>query len=409
MTDRPSASARLLTWVRWGVPALALLVLSRRLASAFVLFMRSELNPDVNTFISDAQGARYFFDTAVCEPFHALWLKAGLMVSADTEMVARLTTVAQTMLLAAVVYAFGRRFFGWLAGTAALWLFAVNPVVRYYGVSGMRDPLFAVTMLFFFLLLFSPAPATRRPRESAWAGLAGALMTLTRVYGYALFAGALVLQALHERAWRRDRWRAFARHALISAAAAATLLVPELLLRPPTQLKLNTVNNFRNIELKGDAGSWRTEPPVSHLQYMFGDHTVVQVFTRVVGNFARYAYQYLPFYLRGYEWFWVFLPVGVLAALLTGRGFVAGLLALSICHVVFILNLNQVPGVRGIEMRYVYQAFPLALLLALYGALYLLQRLLIAGAQVSPTLARLRVRLAPLLAADPALEGTFRA
>jgi 4-amino-4-deoxy-L-arabinose transferase-like glycosyltransferase len=315
--------------------------------------------------------------------------------------VARLTTVVQTLLVAILVYAFGRRFFGWLAGTAAVLLFAVNPVVRFYGISGLRDPLFGATMLLCFLLLFSPDPASRRPRQSALAGLAGALMTLTRVYGYALFAGALVLQAVHERAWRQDRWRGFVRHALVSAAAAAVLLVPEVLLRPPSQLQHNTVNQFRNIELTGDAGSWQTDPPVSMRQYLFGDHTVVQVFTRVVANYVRYAYQYLPFYLRGYEWLWVFLPVGILVAFFTRRGFVAGLLALSICHVVFVLNLNQIPGVRGIEMRFVYQAFPLALLLAMHGLLYLSQRLLIVGARGSPTLAGLRVRLAPLLPADP--------
>ena len=397
MVARPLDTARLLTWIRWGVPVVALLILSRRLASALLLFMRTPLNPDTAAFISDARGMRYFFDSATIEPFHVLWLKVGLMFSTDTELVVRVTTVVQTLLVAILVYAFGRRFFGWLAGALAVVLFAVNPVVRFYGVSGLRDPLFAATMLLFFLLLFSPDPATRRPRQSALAGVAGALMTLTRFYGYALFGGALVVQALHERAWRQDRWRPFVRHALVSAAAAAALLVPELLLRPPSQLQHNTVNQFRNIELTGEGGSWQTDPPVSIAQYLFGDHTVVQVFTRVVANYALYAYHYLPFYLRGYEWLWVFLPVGILVAFLKRRGFVAGLLALSICHVVFVLNLDQTPGVRGIEMRFVYQAFPIALLLVLHGLLYLPQRLLIAGARGSPTLDRLRVRLAWLV------------
>jgi len=400
MTDRSADSARWLNWVRLGVPVLALIILSRRLISAFVLFMRTPLNPDVQAFLSDAKGMHYFFDTARCEPFPALWLKVGLLFSSDTELVARLTTVVHTLLFAIVVYAFGRRFFGWLAGSAAVLLVAVNPVVRFYGISGMRDPLFGATMLLFFLLLFSPDPATRRPRQSVVAGLAAAFMTLTRVYGYALFAGALIVQALHERAWRRDRWRGFVRHALLSVAAAAVFLVPAVLLRPPSQLELNTVNVFRNTELYGDPGAAKSEAPVSHLQYLFGDHTVVQVFTRFAVNCARYAYHYLPFYLRGYEWLWVFLPVGIVATFLTRRGFLAGLLAVSICHVVFVLNLNQVPGVRGIEMRYVYQAFPLALLLVLQGLIYPFQKLLDAGAQRSPALARLRVRLAPLLPAD---------
>jgi hypothetical protein len=390
MTPRSPFSDRLRTWARWGVPVLALLVLSRRLASALVLFMRSPLNPDVETFLSDAREMRYFFDTARCEPFHALWLKTGLMFSSDTELVARVTTVVQTLLFAVVVYAFGRRFFGWWAATAALLLFAVNPVVRFYGISGLRDPLFAATMLLFFHLLFSPDPAKRGSPQSAWAGFAAALMTLTRVYGYALFAGAFVLQAVVEQAWRRDRWRGFVRHALVSAAAAAVLLVPSVLLRPPSQLQLNTANVFRNIERTGEMGAAKSEAPMSHLQYMFEDRTVVQVLTRVAANYARYVYQYVPFYLRGYAWLTIFLPVGIVAALFTRRGFVAGLLALSICHVVFILNLNQVPGVRGIEMRYVLQAFPLALLLVLYGVLFSVERLLLAGARRWPALRALR-------------------
>jgi 4-amino-4-deoxy-L-arabinose transferase-like glycosyltransferase len=400
--ELPSAGTpRLPAWARWGAPALALLILSRRLTSAFVLFMRHPMNPDVPGFLADARAMRYFFDCPTREPFHVLWLKIGLLFSADGELVARLVTAAQTLLAALVVYAFGCRFFGWLAGAAALLLFAVNPVVRFYGVSGLRDPLFAGTMLLFFLLLYSPDPATRRPAHSAWAGVAGALMTLTRVYGYALIAGALLLQAMRERAWRRDRRRAFARHLLCCAAAAAALLLPDLALRPTSPIHGQTVNLFRNIERTGAPGSWQTDPPVGHLQYLFGEHTFVEVFTRVTANYARYAHQYLPFYLRGYEWLWLFLPVGIAAALLTRRLFVAGLLALSLCHVVFVLNLNQIPGVRGIENRFVYQAFPLALLLALHGLLFVFGWLLAARARRAPALARLRSRLLPLLGAPP--------
>ena len=406
MPSRWSDSSRLMTAVRWAMPATALLILSRQLASAFVLFMRSPMNSDVPGLISDAQGMHTFFDSPTRTPLHILFLKAGLLFSADTELVARVTTMVQTLILAVVVYAFGRRFFGWLAGTVAVLLFAVNPVVRFYGISGMRDPLFAATMLLFLLLLFSPDPASRRPYQSAIAGLVAALMTLTRVHGYALFAGALVLQVLHERAWRKDRWRGFARHALVCSAVAAVLLVPDVVLRPASQIEQQTVNHYRNLELTGDAGAWMTEKPVSNFQYVFGDHTVVQVLTRFAANYARYAYQYLPFYLRGYEWLWTLLPVGIVAAFLTRRGFVAGLLALSICHVVFLLNLNVEAGARGIEMRFVYQAFPLALLLILHGVLDVFRRLLSAGVGGSPTLARLHMRMAPLLLPDPQEEGS---
>jgi hypothetical protein len=161
------------------------------------------------------------------------------------------------------------------------------------------------------------------------------------------------------------------------------------------------VNLFRNIERTGEPGSWQIDPPIGHLQYLFGEHTPAHVLARVAGNYARYAYQYLPFYLRGYEWLWIFLPVGIAAAFATRRLFVAGLLALSLCHVVFVLNLNQVPGVRGIENRFVYQAFPLALLLSLHGLLFLLGWLLAAASRKAPALSRLRSRLAPLLAAPP--------
>jgi hypothetical protein len=222
-------------------------------------------------------------------------------------------------------------------------------------------------------------------------------MTLTRVYGYAMFAGALVLQALHERAWRKDRWRGFARHALLCTAAAAVLLVPDTLLRPPLTARTSNRQPIPQHRADRDAGSWQTDPPVSALKYLLGDHTVVQVFTRTAANYARYVYQYLPFYLRGYEWLAVFVPVGIVAALFTRRGFVVGPAGVVALPRRLVLNLNQIPGALASRVAWCTRRFPLALLLALYGLLQLSQWLLTAGARRWPALAGVQARLAPLL------------
>ena len=381
----------------WLLVGVALAVLLRGLAQALLLFMRSPLNPDVAGFIEDARVMRAFYDCPAREPFHVLWLKAGLLFSSDAELVARLTTLVQTVLLGVLLYVFGARFFGRLTGLAALALFSINPVIRFYGVSGLRDPLFAAALLLFGILLFSPPAEKGRTRQALLAGAAGALLILTRVYAYAIVAGAFGVYLLHQRAWRPERRRPAARFLMWAALATAVLVVPDILFRPPSPIHGQTVNLFRNLELKGEAGSWQTDPPGSHLDYLFKDHTLPQVIARVTANYTRYAWQYLPFYLRGYEICWVLLPVGILAAFACRRGFVAGLLALALAPVVFVLNLNQAPGALGIESRFVLQAFPLALVLAVHGLLFSAERLLRLAASHLPAFNSLYARLGPVL------------
>lgn len=409
-------------WVAALVVALALLLLLHNLGHAFALFMRAPLNPDVPGFLSDARAMRYFYDCPTREPFHVLWLRAGLALSDDAEAVARLTTLVQTLLVALVLYAFGARFFGRPAALAALVLFCVNPVVRFYGVSGLRDPLFAGGVLLFGHLLFRlraqsaehtaahPAASPdggaphERPRQflgAALAGTAGALMVLTRVYGYAILLGGFLLYALREGVWRAAYRRPLGRVLLIAGAAAALLLIPDLVFRPRSPIHAQTVNLFRNLERTGEPGSWQSDPPVGHLQYLFGEHSLPEIAARVAGNYARYAYQYLPFYMRGYEILWVFLPIGAAASFLTRRAFVAGLLVLSLAPVVFVLNLDQVPGVKGIENRFVYQAFPLALLLVVHGLFFTAERLLRLSGGRLPALGAAHARLAPWLVPPP--------
>lgn len=404
----PAVGIRVPDWLAWGGVVLALLLLLNSLGGAFALFMRGPLNPDVAGFLAEARGMRFFFDCPTREPFHVAWLKPGLLLSDDGEAVARLTTMAQTVLTALALYLFGARFFGRAAALCALLLFCANPVVRFYGVSGLRDPLFAGTMLVFALLLFGIDPeranggeetasGARMKRRALLAGIAGACMVLTRVYGYVILAGALLLFAWRRQAWRGSERRAVLRHLGWVAAAAALLLIPDLLFRPPSPVHAQTVNLFRNVELHGEPGSWQSDPPVGHLQYLFGEHTLQEIAVRVIGNYARYAYQYVPHYLRGYEALWVLLPVGMLAALASGRGFAAGLVLLSIAQVVFILHLNQVPGVRGIENRFVFQAFPFSLLLMAHGAFWILDGLLWLAGRGLPAAHRVRAALGPLL------------
>src|SRR5262249_24799606 len=52
IASRSAGSSSWMTSLRWAMPALALLILSRQLASAFVLFMRSPMNSDVPGLIA---------------------------------------------------------------------------------------------------------------------------------------------------------------------------------------------------------------------------------------------------------------------------------------------------------------------------------------------------------------------
>ncbi|MEE9218641.1 MAG: glycosyltransferase family 39 protein, partial [Acidobacteriota bacterium] len=312
-STRPPARARLSSWVLWALAALALLVLLGRLQDALLLFMRSPINPDVLGFASDARQMHAFYDCPTREPFHVLWFKVGLLLSSDIELVGRVTTMLQTLLAGAMVFLFGRRFFGDAVALAAVSLFSINPVVHYYGVSGLRAPLFCAMLLLFALLLFDSWRPRRVAVQSILAGVAAGLLILTRVYAYAIVAGAFLLYAVCERAWRPERRASCLRHLGIAALALCLLVVPDILFRPASPIHGQTVNFFRNLELYGDVGTWQTDPPVSHFQYLFGDHTVSEVAWRIGANYLRYAYQYLPFFLRGYEVLWWLLPVGIVA------------------------------------------------------------------------------------------------
>ncbi|MEE8537745.1 MAG: glycosyltransferase family 39 protein [Acidobacteriota bacterium] len=362
-------------WLVWILAAVGLLLLLQQLQGSLLLFMRSPINPDIAGFMSDARQMQAFYDCPTREPFQVLWFKAGLLFSQDTELVARVTTLLQTVLAGLLVLLFGRRFFGDIAGLTALYLFAVNPIVHYYGVSGMRAPLFCALLLLFGLCLFDVWRPRRRTLQSVLAGIAGGLLILTRAYSYVIVAGAFAVWFLTNRGWRPEFRRQAARHLLIAALVVAALVVPDLLLRPPSPIHGQTVNFWRNLEFHGDPGTWQSDPPVSHFRYLFLEHSPAHVVLRVAGNYARYAFQYLPHFMRGYEWLWWLFPVGLVASFFTRKEFAVALWIFSLAHVVFIMNLNQVPGSSGIENRYVFQAYPLALLLVIHGLLFLIDRL----------------------------------
>ncbi len=384
-------------WLVWILATVGLLLLLQQLQGSFLLFMRSPINPDIAGFVSDARQMRVFYDCPTREPFHVLWFKAGLLFSDDTELVARVITLLQTLLAGLLVLLFGRRFFGDMVGLTALFLFAANPIVHYYGVSGLRAPLFCALLLLFGLWLFDAWQPRRRTLQSVLAGIAGGLLILTRAYSYVIVAGCLVVWFLTNRGWRSEHRRRAARHLLIAGLAVAALVVPDLLFRPPSPIHGQTVNFWRNLEFQGDPGTWQSDPPVSHFRYLFLEHSTIEVGLRVAGNYARYAFQYLPHFMRGYEWLWWLFPVGLVASFFTRKEFVAALWILSLAHVVFIMNLNQVPGSFGIENRYVFQAYPLALLLAMHGLFFLIDRLsgLVSGRYAKMDM--VRKRLQPIL------------
>ncbi|MFH1809063.1 MAG: glycosyltransferase family 39 protein [Pseudomonadota bacterium] len=362
-------------------------VLVQQLSLAFQVLLGSPLNSDLPGFVAGARDMRFFYDSGLREPLQVFFIKLGLWLSDDVERVLRLLTVLQTLVAAVLVLVAGRRLLGLAVGLLALASFCVNPVVVFYGVSGMRAPLFTALLLGFVTVLFT-VHTPRRPWVADGAcGVLAALLVLTRVHAWIVVVGGLALLLLQRKVWLREfRWPTL-RRAAWTLVLATVLYVPYPLLNDDRAFT-HPVNFWRNIERYGEPRQFLDEPPLSTLSYVFENRTVVDVGRRVVENLWLYQTHYLPHYLRGVPGLaWLLLP-GILVCILSRRLHVVGVLLLSLVQVVFILNLNPVAGHRGVEMRFVYQSFPVALLVLWHALAWPLGQGLLLLGQRRPALER---------------------
>ncbi|MBN2358439.1 MAG: glycosyltransferase family 39 protein, partial [Deltaproteobacteria bacterium] len=318
---------------RWTAVGAVLVLLELHLGSVYQVLLGSELNSDIPGYVIGARQMCCFYDSGYREPFAVAWYKLALVFTDDTERAARTITVVQTFFTALGVYAFVGVFFGWLIGLLALAIFASSTVVQYYAVSGLRDPLFTALLLFFGLALFRRWPPRRWWVGAALVGASGALLALTRIYALAIVLGAFAIWLVRQRVWRPEPRPRALRFAAVALGLNALLVAPDFAVRPRAAVSDN-VRFIDNLEHGRDPNTPWVGEPVGLVQYLVADHSAGELLRRFTWNYVLYAVDYLPSYLRGLSWLALFFPLGVIAALLTRRGFAVGLWLLALAPVV---------------------------------------------------------------------------
>jgi hypothetical protein len=354
--------------IRWGqllyflVSGLAFLWLLLALAMAFDANLGKPLNQDIPEFIEGALASTYFYDSGLREPFHVFCLKIALHFFPHHEQAARLTTVAQTLFAAFAMWYFAKTVFGHAVGLISLWLFVVNPVVIFYGVSGMRASIYMALLMLFAGKVWTVLSVDQaRARDILWAGLIGGSLILTRRYGGAILVMSLLVGVCLVWRFKRERWMSFAKASGAIMAVAGLLFLPDLLFHETPAFKDN-VNFFRNLELYGEIGGFRQSPPVSYLHYIFVDHTPFEVVSIVSKNIFFFPSDYLSFFFRHIPYFWCFAWLATFSIYRSPTFAWVSLFAwLSLAPIVFVLHLDQVAFGKGVENRLVIQTFAIFL------------------------------------------------
>ncbi|MEW5848670.1 MAG: hypothetical protein AB2A00_07635 [Myxococcota bacterium] len=342
------------------VAGLAMVLLVDGLSQAYQELLGTPFIYDVETYLRAARGMTIFFDTAEREPWHPFWLRLGLAWFGDVERAARLVTVAQTLLAGMALYGFCRAHLGVLTAVTTLWLFAGNHTVHYYGVSGLRDPVYAAQLLLFFWFMFLPVGVPRAARTDVWAAVWGAVLYLTRVYGLLQVACAAVWLLFQARAWRSPSRRDVLRRVGVVLTALLVTVALDRILRGTNHVGNDVIYWWAREKLNADPTP--DMPRMTMLQYIMDGRTVWDVVERVVRNHGLFLRAYLPSF--GHGWTLAsptLLVVGAALAVWKRREFVPVAVVLALAPAVFVLNVNMVPTAFGVDKRLVLQAYLLAL------------------------------------------------
>ena len=345
--------------VRWALFAILVLMLWL-LSLSYSNFFGKPLNGDLPSFFRAAREASYFYNSGLREPLHPLFLRIMLWLTHNSEQAARLSTVIYTLLAALALYWSSARLFD--RGTALITtlLFALNPVVIYYGSAGLRAPLFTAELLAITGLILHPR-RFEKPRQIALAlGIIMSLAALTRMHAWIFIFGATLDVIVRDKLWQKSK-----RPWLISLSLA--LLVSFIIYLPyplinGSAASTTAVNFWRNVEQTGQAGTFLSDPPRSTLSYVFENHSLFDVVSRVFTNYLLYIRDYIPQllgFMRPLMWL---VPVGLWAAWRKKQLVLVLFTVLSLAQVAFILNIRQTTTAPGIETRFVYQSLPFVLM-----------------------------------------------
>jgi|GEM_PF-3498755 len=363
---------------------LAAVVLLDGLAQAFEELRGFPVLDDVQDMLRSAHAMQGLMDSGTWEPVVILWHRLGIALGDTT---ARLVTVAHTLFALLALHQFARRQLGPLAAMTAVWLFAVNLTVHFYGVSGLRDMLYCATLLFFLRWLLTPLRPASEVRSGVILGLVGALLFLTRVYALLVVSAGLVVWVVTERAWLP----AVRRQALLRVGLALALFIPVVVvdrsIRGPTQAG-NNATFMRNVE---ECGTSEVEKcplrPVGIVEYIFWNRNIVDVTVRVISNHVLFVYEYLPSFFHGYPRAGVLLfVIGLGLAIWRKRYALLAMLVVALSPVVFLLNVNQTLGARGVDKRLVLHVWMMCLAIACWALWELVVLALVWAAKREPKL-----------------------
>jgi 4-amino-4-deoxy-L-arabinose transferase-like glycosyltransferase len=335
------------------------------LASRYAFFYGRPLNPDVPTFLSGATEMRFFWDSGLREPMQVFFFRIGFLFSDDPEQIARVVTTIQTLILAGVFWMLARAVLGRLFGLIALLLFATNPIVLHYGPSGMRAPLYTTLLLMFTMGLFRQFPPSSWHKKMFLIGSIGGALILTRALAFPIFIGGLFVYFLYKRAWKHPSRTEILRLTTVSFLVACLYYLPHYFLRE-SSISNNATEYFRNLERTGRAFYTPGGSDITIFQWLFDEHSLTWVIKVLFENTLLYLTDYLPFFFRGYEALAWLVPFAMLLSIRTNRWSISMMLLLVLGPVIFILHFSPQPGVQGVENRFVYPAFPFALILMLH-------------------------------------------
>lgn len=303
-------------------------------------------NPDWPSWLGSANGVWWPYSDIEREPAHAIVVRVMLAFIADPHRAIALSTVVETLLAVVAIVVLARRYVGRLLSLAVAAAFALNPVVAFYAVGGLREPLQAaagVFMVWATLVALERSPEVSTPAWKAAlpAGVAGGLFGLVRVW---CLPFAFVVPAALALGRRRS-WKWALTFATVCVAVAVAIYAPRWIVsRSHTGADLGWVKERLPL---GEGGGLDL--------FAMAWLTVKNVFLYVSG--------YLTFFFGGRVWPVVLVLAGCAVDVRRHRGALTVALYAAIGAFLPLLHLNPEQGQLGIENRFLVPAFAFAVLL----------------------------------------------
>jgi hypothetical protein len=304
------------------------------------------INPDWPGWLTAARDVWWPYSDVEREPGHALVVKVMLALIDDPHRAIMLSTVAETLLAIVALVALARRFVGRLLSVLVATVFALNPVVAFYSVGGLREPLQTATCLFVVwatLLALERAPEASTPAYKAAvpAGLAGGVLGLVRVWALPFAFVVPAFLALGRR--RSARWALL--FATVCVAIAVALYAPRWI--------------ASRSHTGADVGWVKERLPLTDA----GGLDVFAMAWLTVKNVALYVTGYLTYFFGGRVWpVWLVLS-GCVVDVRRHRGALTVAMYAAVGAFLPLLHLNPEPGQLGIENRFMVPSFAFAVLL----------------------------------------------